>query len=273
MRFCANFYEKCDRCPDVEALRKRGFVLYRDRTIRSIAELLTALKQQAKPKQLIWFRGHSKRKWELVPSLARNLRHLKAENALIKRFMQDATPHIDVPPREEWEWMFLMQHHRASTRLLDWTESPLAALFFAVGNNQHSRIDGAVWCLDPVALNREASLNFQFELEVPAFGLDEVLASYLPSRVSKNPAELSPAAIVGPRNTPRMAAQLGTFTINHRLHKPIEAISKGKHVWRWIIPAAAKKNLLKELAHLGISALTLFPELDKVADLSKELLR
>jgi hypothetical protein len=35
---------------------------------------------------------------------------------------------------------------------------------------------------------------------------------------------------------------------------------------------AAKAGLLKELSHLGISALTLFPELDRVADLSKELL-
>jgi len=69
-----------------------------------------------------------------------------------------------------------------------------------------------------------------------------------------------------------MAAQLGTFTINHRLHEPIENVSDGKHVWRWIIPAAAKKNLLRELAHLGISALTLFPELDKVAEISAELL-
>jgi hypothetical protein len=247
-------------------------VLYRDRKIRSVAELLTALKQQAKPKQLIWFRGHGKRTWELVPSLARNLQHLKAENAHIKRFMQNATPHLDVPPREEWEWMFLMQHHRANTRLLDWTESPLAALYFAVSDKQDSRTDGAVWCLDPVALNRAANLKFEFQPEIPAFGVDRVLDSYLLSRVHENPSELFPVAIVGPRNTPRMAAQLGTFTINHRLHQPIENIGTRKHVWRWIIPAAAKTNLLKELAHLGISALTLFPELDRVADLSNELL-
>jgi len=247
-------------------------VLYRDRKIRSVAELLTALKQQAKPKQLIWFRGHGKKSWQLVPSLARNLQHLKAENALMKRFMQNATPHIDVPPREEWEWMFLMQHHRANTRLLDWTESPLAALYFAVSNKQYFRSDAALWCLDPVALNRAANLKFEFQPEIPAFGLDPVLESYLPSRVHENPSQLFPVAIVGPRNTPRMAAQLGTFTINHRLHAPIENIGSTKHVWRWIIPAAAKKNLLRELAHLGISALTLFPELDRVADLSRELL-
>jgi len=70
-----------------------------------------------------------------------------------------------------------------------------------------------------------------------------------------------------------MAAQLGTFTIIHRLNKPIENIGKGKHLWRWIIPANAKLNLLKELSHLSISALTLFPELDRVADLTKELVR
>jgi hypothetical protein len=234
--------------------------------------LLTALKQQTKPRQLTWFRGQSKKSWGLVPSLARDPLHLKAENALIKRFMQNATPHITVPPREEWEWMFLMQHHRAPTRLLDWSESPLAALYFAVSDKEYSGAVGAVWCLKPVALNRAANLKFEFEAEIPAFGRDPVLESYLPSRVQENPSELFPVAIVGPRNTPRMAAQLGTFTINHRLHQPIEKIGDTKHVWRWIIPVVAKPRLLKELAHLGISALTLFPELDRVADLSKELL-
>jgi hypothetical protein len=248
-------------------------MLYRDRNIRSVAQMLTALKQQAKSKEMIWFRGHGIKTWELLPSLARNPLHLNAENAIIKRFMQNATQHIDTPPRVEWEWMFLMQHHRASTRLLDWSESPLAALYFAVSNKKHWRSDGALWCLDPVALNHEANLKFSFQHEIPAFGLDQVLDSYLPSRVHENPSELFPVAIVGPRNTPRMAAQLGTFTIIHRLNKPIENIGKGKHLWRWIIPANAKLNLLKELSHLSISALTLFPELDRVADLTKELVR
>ena len=132
--------------------------------------------------------------------------------------------------------------------------------------------DGAVWCLDPVALNRAANLKFEFEPEVPAFGRDKVLDSYLPSRVQENPSEMFPVAIVGPRNTPRMAAQLGTFTINHILHDPIERIGNCRHVWRWIVPATAKERLLTELSHLGFSALTLFPELDRVADLSMEML-
>lgn len=246
---------------------------YKERTIRSVAEMLRALKVQAKPRQLIWFRGHSLRDWKLVPGLARVAGHLKAENALIKRFMQNAMPLIDRLPREEWEWMFLMQHHRAPTRLLDWTESPLTALYFAVRDETRIRSTGTVWCLDAVALNREANLNFEFSAEIPAFGRDKVLESYLPSHVQENPSELFPVAIVGPRNTRRMAAQLGTFTINHRLHTPIEKIGGEEHIWRWNIPGNAKKNILKELAHLGFSALTLFPDLDRVADLSGELLK
>lgn len=245
---------------------------YRDKRITSVAQMLAALKQQRSPKQLIWYRGQAKRNWKLVPSLARQAKHLKAENALIKRFMQNATPHLAVSPREEWEWMFLMQHHRCNTRLLDWTESPLAALYFAVIEKKHHGTDGAVWCLDPIEINKRANLKFDFEAEIPAFGSDEVLKSYLPSRIEKSTVRLNPVAIVGPRNTPRMAAQLGTFTINHLLHKPIEKIAGGSHVWRWIIPAAAKKKLAEELIHLGVTSLTLFPELDRVADLSRELL-
>lgn len=245
---------------------------YDDCKIRSVAMMLGALKKQAKSKNPIWFRGQAESIWRLIPSLARQPKHLKAESALIKRFMQNAAPHIANLPREEWEWIFLMQHHRAPTRLLDWSESPLAALYFAVQDGENINKTGAVWCLDPIALNKEAKLKFEFDAEIPAFGIDRVLDNYLPSRVQNSPSELFPVAIVGPRNTPRMAAQLGTFTINHRLHSPIELIGKGAHAWRWVIPPSAKRNILKELGHLGFSPLTLFPELDRVADLSKELL-
>lgn len=168
----------------------------------------------------------------------------------------------------------MMQHHRAPTRLLDWSEGPLPALYFAVTEKNHSNKDAAVWCLDPIALNRdEARIGLRSPNEIPAFGVDKVLNSYLPSHVEEDPNVMNAVAIVGPRNNPRMVAQLGVFTVNHRDHKPIEEVGKSKHVWRWIIPASAKPNLQRELCLLGYTPLTLFPELDRVADLAKEVLK
>ena len=254
--------------------KRKGEMRYNDKSIISVGEMLKALKRQASLGTMVWFRGQSVARWQLVPSLAPDPNHLKAEAALQKRFMQNAIPHLERTPTEEWEWMFMMQHHRAPTRLLDWSESPLTALYFAVNEDRHVKKDAAVWCLEPTALNVEARIaEFEFDNEIPAFGVDKVLDNYLPSRVDASPAIMSPVAIMGPRNTARMAAQLGVFTINHRLHTPIEKIGAAKHAWRLIIPSSAKKDIRNELALLGITALTLFPELDRVADLARELLQ
>jgi hypothetical protein len=110
--------KSCRECEDTVKRTRAKPLRYQDRTINSVGEALAALKQQAKSNQLRWFRGQANKNWKLVPSLAREAKHLRAESALIKRFMQNATPHIAVPPRDEWEWIFLMQHHRAGTRLL-----------------------------------------------------------------------------------------------------------------------------------------------------------
>lgn len=247
---------------------------HNDVEVASVGVLLKTLKKQAPNGKAVWFRGHAEVGWKLVPSLARQKKHLAAEAALRKRFMQNAAPHLERIPIEEWEWMFMMQHHRAPTRLLDWSESPLAALYFAVSEDKHLKKDAAVWCLDPIALNTAARVQtFRFGNEIPAFGVDGVLENYLPSRVDGSPTLMNPVAIMGPRNTARMAAQLGVFTINHRDHVPIETIGDAAHAWRWIVPASAKKELRKELALLGFTALTLFPELDRVADVAKELLQ
>jgi hypothetical protein len=40
----------------------------------------------------------------------------------------------DERPRNSWDWYLLMQHSGAPTRLLDWTEGALIALYFAVRN-------------------------------------------------------------------------------------------------------------------------------------------
>lgn len=241
--------------------------------VTTIGGLVTALESQTNPALPIWFRGQANSSWNLLPSLARKSKTSKAESALIKRFKQNALPHLTGRPASEWEWMFLMQHYRLPTRLLDWTESPLTALYFAVQNHNNSinRQDGALWCLNPVELNQHANIRFESNIEIPAFDHDDILDNYLPSRIaSETTSELNPIAAIALRNSPRIAAQLGTFTITHRTHLKLESLGDKKHVWRLIIPSDKKENLLQELAHLRINQLTLFPELDSVAAAAKE---
>jgi hypothetical protein len=205
--------------------------------------LLTALRQVSIPRELLWFRGHSQIGWSLVPSLARNANYLTKETEIIKRFIQLAVPHMteDVP-HDDWGWIFLMQHYRVPTRLLDWTESPLAALWFAVSSLDPADVasDGAFWCLAPLSLNREARFRGRLETELPGFGKDEVLDSWLPDRQDRGLAQ-NPVAATGPRNSRRMAAQLGNFTISDRGSGAIETIGELKHIWRFVIPL--RRNL------------------------------
>lgn len=244
-----------------------------DREINSVNDLLTSLRELSVPREVVWFRGHTNKDWQLVPSLARNAAHLPKETELIKRFIQLSVPHLtEDPPRNDWEWIFLMQHHRVPTRLLDWTESPLAAMWFAVSSSAADNAsDGAFWCLAPLSLNSEARFRGRLDTELPGFGKDDVLDSWLPDRQDRGLAQ-NPVAATGPRTSRRMAAQLGNFTISDRGSGAIELIGEKNHVWRFIIPANAKATIAEELNLLRFTELTLFPDLDRVATLTKELL-
>lgn len=242
-----------------------------EKTVRTIGELVDALRGKVDSRAPTWFRGQPKVSWPLLPSLARKDRLAKGEAALIKRFKQNAVSFLPPASRSEFEWLFLMQHYRLPTRLLDWTESPLTALFFAV--EQCPTKDGALWCLDPIALNEIANIKFDLGVEIPAFDHDDIMDNYLPTRIaSEKTSKLNPIAAMASRNSPRISAQLGVFTITHRDHLPIESLGTKKHVWRLRIPAARKKALREELSILRLSKLTLFPELDQVATHALETL-
>lgn len=88
----------------------------------------------------IWlFRGHRESEWPLEPTLERALqghpfqRFMRAERYAIWRFQQGAHRFLENPPaiRKTIDWLALMQHYGAPTRLLDGTVSPYVAAFFA----------------------------------------------------------------------------------------------------------------------------------------------
>ncbi len=243
-------------------------LLYRDRKVKGIADLLRSIKKTDGKHDCLWLRGHASVDWSLIPSVGRKAETATAEMVFLKRFKQNAFRLLEHPPQTEWEWLFLMQHYRVPTRLLDWTESPLVALYFAVSDADHAAADAALWCLLPTELNKKTGITFKHPKEIPFFDeeQDNPLRGYLPSVIAREQSSsLKPAAGIAVRNSPRISAQLGVFTITHREQVSLEAIDDGKHLWRFIIPAAAKKDILRELAYLKVSNFTVFPELDRVS--------
>lgn len=244
---------------------------HKDKQIKSIKDLINALVKTVPQGEMIWFRGQADKTWLLNPSLSRLNKSIDTELALIKRFKQNAIPLAKMKPMSEWEWLFLMQHYGLPTRLLDWTESPLVGLYFAVENTSNIE-DGALWCLSPTKFNINANIT-ELPYDIPFFGNDDVLENYLPQKIAaERVTELNPIAGIAMRENPRVFAQMGAFTITHRNQISVESVGDKRHIWRFIIPSDFKEIIRKELLHLRITRLNLFPKLDNVALLAKEIL-
>lgn len=253
-----------------------------ERRVHDVSELLREVKQFRRNRRLMpfWFRGSVNRKYKLVPSIGRKPFQVDRERALVNLFKQNAVQFIDKRPQSEWEWLFVARHHTVPTRLLDWTESPLIALYFATHSvdPRWAKIeagkDGALWLLLPTKLNEmSTAVRHTSDFALPIFeDSDAILHNYLPSVLAQSPpssTKVDPVAGIAERHSVRMQAQRSVFTVTHRSQTPIEAIGDGSHIGRFIIPRTAKERIRKELEALRVDRLTVFPELDNAAFMAR----
>lgn len=240
--------------------------------INCVQDLLVVLERsEGQVNQTVWYRGQGSAEWPLIPYYLR-LKGSQSESTLLKRFKQSAAMLIENHPKNYFDWIFLMQHYGVPTRLLDWSESPLIALYFAVENLvRDGDIDGALWLLSPSKLNRNAHITDKDEYDyIPSFDDQELQGYSIDSLNGSSRFDLFPVATIATRNNPRLQAQLGVFTIHHRDITPIEEVGDGSHVEKLIIPSESKERIKKQLSILGYSKFQLFPELSSIGDIIKE---
>jgi hypothetical protein len=224
----------------------------------------------------VWFRGHSRRSYSLVPGAYR--RPVDACSAF-HRFRSMATPFLNPKPVTEWEWYFAAQHYGIATRLLDWTEDPLVALHFSmIGALAPDDDPPVVWMMEAASLN---AINFgDDQIYVPTGRGKGSITSWLPSQIEEveEPegfAEL-PAAILPPWATPRILAQRGRFTVHGVDHAPIDTFfaraedaERRGHIAT--ITLARPREMAIELRRLGFAVHRLFPEPERLAEHLREL--
>lgn len=239
--------------------------------IKSVQDLIVALEEDnGGYKGSTWYRGHADEVWPLTPSYYR-LEDAPPESTLIKRFKQSAAMLISVTPKDSFDWLFLMQHYGVPTRLLDWSENPLVALYFAVvdaaGHKDHNAV---LWSLRPSELNKNAGINdADEEFFIPSFE-DEELLNYSVETLRQNSRnQMKPLATIATRNNERIQAQHGVFTIHHNDKIPIENVGDSSHVIKYIIPHDSKPQLARQLELFGFTKFQLFPELASIGEIIK----
>jgi hypothetical protein len=240
--------------------------------IRTLEELISKLcfdfDEYSGP---IWYRGQASVSWSLVPGIMRSKSRKISEETIQKRFKQSASMLLNSEPQNEFDWMFLMQHYGIPTRLLDWSESPLVALYFAV-SDESSQEDAVLWALKPIELNNYANIRDDNEDHfLPSFE-DDVLQNYTTTSINgASRIKMNPIASIAKRNNVRIQAQLGVFTVHHNDETPIESMAKANHLKKYVIPRSNCKEILNKLRVLGFSKFALFPELGSITDIIRDL--
>ncbi|MNJ44999.1 FRG domain protein [compost metagenome] len=166
-----------------------------------------------------------------------------------------------------FDLLYLMQHHGALTRLLDWSESFNTALFFAFINWNPTET-ARVWMLDPFLLNTRSMKERTLIINHENFYENYNITSIKDNNITG--LRIETVALYPSRNNKRMIAQQGVFTLQGLSEKPLEEQFNGQLVnEKILIPIELRPSVYEDvITHLkaaGVTYHSLFPDLDGLA--------
>jgi hypothetical protein len=258
--------------------------LFEEKKPKSFTEFVDIVeKLQNRSSSQLWYRGCGRGSYRLNPRLYRptiKKRRIEVlttiEIQLMTRFRQRSIPFHNRSLVEDWELLFFMQHYGIPTRLLDWTENPFIAFYFAV-MSAHFEPDkaglrfnypAAVWVLDPGCWNRHALKHITYDQGILSTS-DELMKGYKPNPKHKELGEL-PVALYGAHNSPRIVAQRGVFVIFGKNILPMEKVYQEKKFPKdCLFKITLNKSLLPKMRQTilnhGITESVVFPDLEGLA--------
>lgn len=159
----------------------------------------------------------------------------------------------------------MAQHYGLATRLLDWTRNPLAALFFAVEDDRPA-YDGAVYALlepdrftqgSPWYFSEDSLSVLSYEPRPFDRRMLAQAALFTVHGSPEKPLEPSPLVAEVPEKIE------GAFRMIADLRPEIQDI--GVDLVEFIIPGSKKREIRGNIASLGMTRETLFPDVEELS--------
>jgi hypothetical protein len=247
------------------------------KTFSEYFELVNSFIERNRCKYPLWYRGQSDSQKPPIPSILRD-NCVEHEFEITREFRLKAPAFGDTPEtRRLDQWLILMQHFGAPTRLLDWTESPLAALFFAIQKFYFERninSNPAIWILNPIELNRLTDPKFDdfpntwtqsqfFENFKIPFGTAGKEVPYGPT--------IYPIAFIPSSVHARISSQKSCFSIHGTDKRDFEKILsetdmiKNGQFAKILIASDRVRDFLNDLINLGITFSSIYPDFEGLA--------
>jgi hypothetical protein len=200
--------------------------------------------------QFTLYRGQSQDKM-LLPKIARyNLEDAESvEREMLEDFQRRSIHLIEYHPGNSWDWLALAQHHGMATRLLDWTENPLIALWFSMSPKlEDLKTDYAVvWGFK---VPKEDIVNSTEDKDPFGGGMTKV---FKPNHITK-----------------RISSQFGWFTIHksnpEKKFMPFESNEQYiDRLFKIKIDSKCFKECKIRLHNFGINSASMYPDIDGLA--------
>lgn len=223
------------------------------------------------------FRGQSKDwdllpkifRYEKIPELANNFSEF--ESRIQRHFIEQARPFLNTKPENILEWLAVAQHHGTPTRLLDWTFSPLVALYFAIEDDLNDDDYGVVWAFWTNSIEKLPKRLFDIEALHTISQLDQQLNTSNGEKISDATSDV--AYLNGFLYTPahintRISAQQACLTIH--TFPPValnrcKTLSYGLTLRKFIIPSKQKPVIRHELIKIGMTPYQIYPDLEGIS--------